>query len=496
MKLTIEQVNWETLGTDGLVVPVAEGKFDELPDELRALVPPAAQSQFAGKLDDCLVLYPSAGTVTRLVLVGLGRDNETWPRAERFRRAVGVGAKSIASLKGRHVHLFVGSRTDARSLHDAVLISLIAPYRYEKHRTKSEDKLAELLSLTLLTDEQIETKKFRPALLHAAAVANAVKATRDLVNAPSNTLTPTLLAQAAKQLETLADTIHVSVLDEPSLEQERFGALLAVARGSDEEAQLITIDYTPKKNVGKTVALVGKGVTFDTGGVNLKPETGITGMHMDMAGAATVFGTIMAAAQLGLPIRIIGVIPATENMPSGAALKPGDVITARSGKTIEIANTDAEGRLILADGLDWALQFEPDLILDAATLTGAALVALGEERGAVIGNDEDLIEQLWEAGEQVGERIWELPLDDAYREHVKSEMADVRNLGQGRQAGTIAGAAFLEHFVPKETPWAHIDLAGPAMRSKATAYEPKGGTGWGVRLLVEFLTTYASRPKE
>ena len=491
MKLSIEQINWETLRADGLVVPVVEGKVEELPIEIRSLVPEAAQSYFTGKLDNILVLYPPSGSISRLVLVGLGKENDTWSAAERFRRAVGLGARKLSRLKVRHASVYLGGRDDRRSVHDAVLMTLIAPYRYEKHQTISEDKNVELLTVTLLLDDPVHGDNLKPVLLHAAAVANAVNATRDLVNAPSNTLTPKLLGEAAKKLESLGDNVSVSIFNEAALRKENFGALLAVARGSDEEAQLVTIDYTPKKNIGKTVVLVGKGVTFDTGGVNLKPETGIAGMHMDMAGAAAVIGTIMAAVELNLPFRVIGIIPTTENMPSGAALKPGDIITSRSGKTIEIANTDAEGRLILADGLDWAGQFEPDLILDAATLTGAALVALGQERAVVIGNNEALIKKIWESGERVGERVWELPLDDAYREHVKSEVADVKNLGNGRNAGTIAGAAFLEHFIPADTPWAHIDLAGPAIRSKATAYEPKGGTGWGVRLLVEFLTQYA-----
>ncbi|MBE0598632.1 MAG: leucyl aminopeptidase, partial [Desulfuromonadales bacterium] len=276
-----------------------------------------------------------------------------------------------------------------------------------------------------------------------------------------------------------------TVLEKAELEREGMGALLGVAQGSVREPRLIVLEYRGGSNDARPVALIGKGVVFDAGGISLKPAEKMDEMKMDMAGAATVLGTLLSAALLKLPVNLVGIIPAVENLPSGSAMRPGDVLTSMSGRTIEILNTDAEGRLILADALTFARRFEPRLVIDLATLTGACIIALGHHATAVLGNHDGLIRQLIRAGERSGERLWQLPLWDDYATQIKSELADVRNTG-GRPAGTITAAAFLQKFAGDFT-WAHLDIAGTAWEEKGRPYTPKGGTGVGVRLLIEYL---------
>lgn len=276
-----------------------------------------------------------------------------------------------------------------------------------------------------------------------------------------------------------------TVLEPEELEREGFGALLAVAQGSARSPRLIALEYRGGAPDEKPLALVGKGVVFDSGGISLKPGEKMDEMKMDMAGAAAVFGAMLAAVALRLPINLVAIVPAVENLPSASAYRPGDIITSLSGRTIEVLNTDAEGRLILADALTYAGRFEPRAIIDLATLTGACIIALGHEASAVFSNRDELARDLIQAGEASQERLWQLPLWDSYGKQIKSEVADVKNTG-GRPAGTITAAAFLQQFVP-DCPWAHIDIAGTAWEAKGTALCPKGGTGVGVRLLIDFL---------
>lgn len=486
MKVSMMSKSLKELVTPALIVSVPKDAERRLPAELEPYFTTAARDQFQGKLGELLTLYPTGGTIERVVLVGLGDGKGTHSGIELFRRAVGTAVKLLVSQKVTNLSLYLAGILEEPYVSEATFVSLVAPYQYAKHKSAKDESPTAPTSLTLVAPGAKTTPQLKGALERAVVLADSVRTARDLVNAPSNVMTPKRLATIAVQLAKSTPGATATVFGLPELVKRKFGALLAVSQGSHEEPQLITLEYTPAK-AKKTIALVGKGVTFDTGGINLKPEKGIEGMNMDMAGGATMLATIIAAARLKLPIHLVAIIPATENMPSGTAIKPGDVVTARSGTTIEVANTDAEGRLILADGLDWAKTFKPDVIIDAATLTGAALIALGEERAALLGNDAQLLDDLARAGETTGEVVWMLPLDDDYRAHVKSDIADVKNIGKGRNAGVIAGAAFLEKFVPKGTAWAHIDLAGPAMRSEPTALGPKGGTGWGIRLLITWL---------
>jgi leucyl aminopeptidase len=279
--------------------------------------------------------------------------------------------------------------------------------------------------------------------------------------------------------------ITAKLLDRRELERQGFGAMLGVAQGSERDPYLIVLEYRGGAEDEKPIALVGKGVVFDSGGISLKPGEKMDEMKMDMGGAATVLGTMQAAAQLNLPINLVAVVPAVENMPSGTAIRPGDILTSLSGKTIEVLNTDAEGRLILADALTYVGRYQPRFVIDLATLTGACIIALGHQAAAVLGNHDGLIRQLLKAGERSGERFWQLPLWEEYAGQIKSDFADVKNTG-GRAAGTITAAAFLQAFADQYK-WAHLDIAGMAWEEQGKAGQPKGGTGFGVRALVEYL---------
>jgi leucyl aminopeptidase len=282
-----------------------------------------------------------------------------------------------------------------------------------------------------------------------------------------------------------AGGLRVTVFGKKELQKEKMGGILAVGQGSVEEPKLVILEHRPKKPK-KSIVLVGKGVTFDTGGISIKPSSGMGWMKYDMCGAATVMGVMRTVAELELPLKVVGLIPTAENMPSGTAIKPGDIITLANGKTVEVDNTDAEGRLLLADALAYSDKFNPDIVLDFATLTGACVVALGHEAAGVMGNDDDLIQSLRKIGETVGERVWPLPLYDEYFSYLKSDWADMKNAGP-RWGGPVTAGVFLQQFVPDKVSWAHLDIAGVGYSEKEHNGLPKGGTGFGVALVSTFL---------
>jgi leucyl aminopeptidase len=312
-----------------------------------------------------------------------------------------------------------------------------------------------------------------------------------MVNAPGSDLTPTALAEQAKAM-CRENGIKCSVYGPARIRRMNMGALWGVAKGSREEPRFVVMEYEPSGRSRGTLAVCGKGVTFDSGGISIKPGSGMDEMKMDMSGAAATVGILRSAAALKLPVRVVGLIAATENMPDGLAVKPGDVLTARSGKTIEVLNTDAEGRLILADALDYAHTFKPDAIVDLATLTGAVIVALGHQATGVMATSADLVDRLKQAGDYTGERVWELPLWSEYEEAIKGKIADINNTG-GRAAGSIAGGMFLKHFA-RDVPWAHLDIAGTAWTDKGKPYSPGGATGVGVRLVTRLLREWTKPP--
>ena len=320
-------------------------------------------------------------------------------------------------------------------------------------------------------------------VLRGRALVAGMDLSKDLSNLPGNVATPTYLADQAKSLGRSYKSIKTTVLDEKQMEKLGMGSLLSVSRGSRQPAKLIVMEYkgTIAKTKQKPVVLVGKGLTFDAGGISIKPSAGMDEMKYDMVGGASVFGTIKAIAEMELPINVVGVVPSSENLPDGDANKPGDIVTSMSGQTIEILNTDAEGRLILCDALTYSKKFDPDVVIDIATLTGACVVALGSHATGMLSNNDALAGKLLEAGQKCGDRAWQLPLWDEYDEQLKSPFADMANIG-GKEAGTITAACFLSRYT-KEFTWAHLDIAGTAWKSGAN----KGATGRPVPLLTQYL---------
>ncbi len=353
-------------------------------------------------------------------------------------------------------------------------------YKFDKYKT--EKKKTSKLNVVLHCDNP---RLMKQTIGKTANLMNAVYFARDLVNEPAITLTPSELAKRAK--EELSELgVKVTVFNEKELKKRNMNAILAVGGASTNQPRLITLRYKPKKKAKRKIALVGKGVTYDTGGLSIKPTEGMLEMKADMAGSATVIGIIKAAASLQLPVELIGVIPAVENAISGSAYKPGDVVSTASGKTIEVKNTDAEGRIVLADALEYASGFKPDEIIDFATLTGAIAVALGLFTAGFFTKNETIAKKLNQSAEKTYEHIWQMPFWDEYKKLLDSKIADISNLGP-RWGGAITAAKFLEHFVDPEIPWVHIDLAGPAIQHEFTNYTKDTNTGFGIRLISDYL---------
>jgi leucyl aminopeptidase len=449
--------------------------------------------EFTGKANQCLLLQPPAPfPARRILLVGLGVRREAG--LEQLRQAAGTAAgqlqgKRLANLACALPLLELPRTTPSERIEAVVEGLLLANYRFDRYRTDDQHPRPEgPQNGWLLVDRQADRQAITTALATAQVLAGAVKLARDLVNEPGNVKSPAYLAEQAGAAAT-AGGFRCTVLGQAELELEGCGALLGVAQGSAREPRLIVLEYRGAAEGQAPIALVGKGVVFDAGGISLKPAEKMDEMKMDMAGGAAVIATVLAAAQLKLPVNLVGVVPAVENLPSGTAIRPGDILTSLSGKTIEVLNTDAEGRLILADALTYVRRFQPRLVVDVATLTGACIIALGQHASAVLGSDPALVRALRAAGEQTGERLWELPLWAEYDQQIKSEVADVKNTG-GRPAGTITAAAFLQRFT-QGLKWAHLDIAGTAWIEQAQPYRPKGASGVGVRLLTEFLRKQA-----
>lgn len=360
----------------------------------------------------------------------------------------------------------------------------LSSYSFDKYHTdKKADDFPKLETVNFVGKDSISKKSYEPI----AALTNAVRYARDLTNEPANELTPEIYAADIKRLEHLG--LKVTVLNKAELKKKGFNMLLSVAQGSINDPYVCIIEYNGnKKKKGYDVALVGKGVTFDSGGISLKPAQGMWDMKQDMAGSAVVAASLKAAAQQKLNLNIVGIVGLVENMPSGTATRPGDIVTSLSGKTVEILDTDAEGRLVLGDCLTYVeKEYKPERIIDLATLTGAIVVSLGDEMAGLFSNDDVLSELLLIAGEQSGEELWRFPINDSYRKKVKSDIADLKNKSEGRAAGSITAACFLEAFLPNKTPWAHLDIAGMDLFSQPKSLYTKGASGFGVLLLNKFL---------
>jgi leucyl aminopeptidase len=417
----------------------------------------------------------------RYIVAGLGARADF--DAERAR----VAAATVAG-RAREIGTKVLCWEVPHHVGDAIAGALVegtalAAYEYAEFKSGADDDGPALESLIVSAHHDVST-----AAVEAALVAEAVNAARDLQNAPGNVMTPTALADHARAL----DGVTVEVLDRRGIEAAGMGAFAAVARGSDEEPRLIAIRYEPADVAGPVLGLVGKAVTFDSGGISIKPGAKMADMKFDMSGGATVLEAVGAIARLGLPVRVLAVIGATENLPSGHALKPGDIVRAKTGTTIEIVNTDAEGRLVLADCLAYAVEGGAERIVDLATLTGAITVTFGKTYAGLIGNDDGWCGHVAAAGERTGELCWRLPLHDEYAKAIEGRYADIANAVETRLAGSIVAAEFLKRFTG-DVPWAHLDIAGTAW-DLGRPYASKGGSGWGVRLLVELARANGGAP--
>jgi leucyl aminopeptidase len=426
------------------------------------------------------------GAVTTY-LVGLG--DAAGLDAQRVRAALGCMARAATRHPALAVDVSaVGDRVAPAELAQAVAEGVaLGAYRYDELR--SEPTPVALARLVLLGGGG---KRVQEALHRGLGVAAAVCVARDLVNEPGGSLTPRRFAEVATELGE-RHGFEVEVWDERRIKAEKLGGLLGVNRGSEQPPRFVLLRHEPP-SARSTLALVGKGITFDSGGLSIKPSEGMIGMKGDMAGAAAVLGAFVAAAGVGSRVRLLGFVPLTDNMTGPDATRVGDVLTIRGGRTVEVLNTDAEGRLILADALRLACEAKPDAIVDLATLTGACMVALGERVAGAMGNHGGFLEAVRAAADAVGEPTWPLPLPDEYRAQLDSDVADLRNIGTGRYGGALIAGLFLEAFVDEKIPWVHLDIAGPAFRTEIDGELPKGGTGFGVRTLARLLTTFA-RPK-
>ncbi|HEU4763387.1 MAG TPA: leucyl aminopeptidase, partial [Gemmatimonadales bacterium] len=473
--------------TPCLVVAAPEGP---LPKSLAALDQGAggalarlyAAGDFTGRKDEVAVLYP-AGRAGRIVLIGLGKAEDV-SRA-RLRRAAAIGAKRARMLGAPSAafHLAPEGRGSVppREVGQVLAEGLgQGAWIYTEMKRPPEDPRPRLEQVTILAPA--DTAEVEAGHAVGAAIAAGQAYTRGLQVLPGNVCTPTYLGERARELAAKYG-FKVTVLDKAQVIKEGMGALMAIAQGSAEEPRFIALEYDGAK--GKPVVLIGKGVTFDTGGISIKPAQNMEDMKFDMSGAAAVLGTFEALGRIKPKARVVGLIPSAENMPSGTAVKPGDVVKSHLGKTIEVINTDAEGRLLLADALSYARRYDPAVVLDAATLTGAIVIALGHTALGIMGNDDRVVEEVRQAGERAGERGWPLPLWDDYRDLMKSDIADVKNSG-GRPAGSITAGWFLREFV-EGFPWAHLDIAGTAYTDREDAAMAKGPTGIGVRLFTEFV---------
>jgi len=443
------------------------------------------QGDFKGELFQNRVFYTYGELpAKRILLSGLGKKEEF--DLEKWRGASSKAAQFVRDL-GLESFVFQIEKfkeySENEILESFITGVILGLYEFREFKTLDQETPKKISEITILVDSEGEISLIKEVSSIAKIISEGVCLARDMVNAPSNKITPTFLAEKAKQIAR-EHGMEVKVIELSEAEALGMGAFVAVAKGSEEPAKFIVLEYNKDKGID-TVALVGKGITFDSGGISIKPSEKMERMKDDMSGAAAVLITMMISSQLKLPLHLIGIIPATENLPSGKSYKPGDILKTLSGKTVEVISTDAEGRLILSDALSYSLRYKPNAIIDIATLTGACVIALGDYVAGLFGNDEKLLKKVEEASEKTGEKVWRLPLWEEYFEYIKSDVADFKNVGT-RAAGAIIGAIFLSKFVEK-IPWVHLDIAGPASIEKDRPYIPKGGTGIGVRLLVQLL---------
>jgi leucyl aminopeptidase len=449
-----------------------------------------SKGDFKGKLNETAVLYPLDGVkLDRIILAGLGEKGKF--NLDKLRQVSATASRKAKSLKCRNLvtalHSFnVKGANDQDKAQAIVEGMILGTYEMTEYKTIDKEDWRGFESLTFVEKDKRKLKSLKKGIGFGQDFAWANNLVRDMANHPANVMTPAKMAGIA--LDSAKEYgFKCKVLSLSEIEKLKMNAFLGVGKGSSNEPKFLIMEYVGRK--APKIVLVGKGITFDSGGYSLKPTEGMANMKTDMSGAASVIAIMAVASKLKFPLNLVGLVPLTENLISGNAQKVGDIVKSYSGKTIEIINTDAEGRLILADALSYAGEYKPDAIVDIATLTGAARIALGETCCAILGNDDKLKNRVRRASQRSGEKVWELPLWDEYREQLKSDLADIKNSG-GRSAGTITAGMFLKEFVGNH-PWIHIDIAAVDFEEKGKPYIPKGGTGYGTRLILEFLRDLA-----
>ena len=495
MQITLETKPYASLETDALVTPVFEGddplqgraaELDQLTGGLLKKL--ATGGELTGKtLEFTLIHAPAGLKAARLLLVGAGKKDQF--NVATLRKVVGAALRSLKAKSVKNFAFLAGGALPPEDGSQAIVEGLLAgDFETDKYKTDKKDKKIEFVALVGFPEA--ETAAIQKGMARGRIIAESQNFARDLVNEPSNKLTPRVLAEKAQAMAKEAG-LAIEIFDEKKIADLKMGALLSVAQGSAEPPRFIVVTYTPSnpKPGAPVIGLVGKAVTFDTGGVSIKPADGMEKMKYDMAGGATMLGVMRALAALKPNVKVIGVVPATENMVGGKAQKPGDIQTAMSGKTIEVLNTDAEGRLILADAVHYAKQLGATHLVDAATLTGAIVVALANVNVGVFGSDQAWTDKLLASAKATGEKMWQLPMDDEYREFIKGSFADIQNIGSGKGGGSITGAWFIREFAG-DTPWIHLDIAGTAWNDEAKPWLAKGPTGVALRTLVHLVQTF------
>ena len=491
MEFNVKSGNPEKQRTACLVIGVSQPRklsragrlIDKISDGYLSTV--IRRGDMDGKIGQTLTLHNVPGTLAdRVLLVGCGKDKDL--NEGNYTKIIGSLSGALENLGAMEAYSYltdvnIKGRDVAWKIRHTVTQMEHNRYHFDQLKSDNKEPAKSLRKLVMNVPSRRELSIGENAILQGQSISSGVNLARDLGNLPGNICTPTYLAEQAIRLQKTFPSIVTEVLEEKDMKELEMGSLLSVTAGSQQPAKLISMEYHGGQADEKPVVLVGKGVTFDSGGISLKPGEAMDEMKFDMCGAASVLGTLNAVAEMQLPINVVGIVPATENLPGGTATKPGDIVTSMSGQTIEILNTDAEGRLILCDALTYAEKFDPEVVIDIATLTGACIIALGRNPSAVLGNHNPLINDLISAGKQIEDKVWELPLWDEYQDQLKSNFADMANIG-GREAGTITAACFLSRFTRKYK-WAHLDIAGTAWLTGTK----KGATGRPVPLLTQYI---------
>lgn len=507
VELKTRKVDFSQCKTDMLAV----GHFSDVKDldklnkELDARLDGAINhlieiGDFKAKEGTSAVVYGNEQVgAKRILLIGFGEKNKA--TLDTLRKAAAHAAKKSVETNAQTVSLALHkafSRLDASMMGQACAEGTYSgSYRYDEYITESENGRLDSLKVELIDPDSVKLQKLKKGLADGIAIGKAQSFARTLGNRPANVVTPVTLAGVAKDLAKGSKTLSCTIFDEKQMTAKGMGGVLAVGSGSKNEPRFIVLKHTPPGKTASTrptVALVGKAITFDSGGISIKPSANMEDMKFDKCGGLAVLGTMKAVMELGLPLNVFGIVPSAENMPSGTSYRPGDIINTFSGKTVEVQNTDAEGRMILCDGLHYAVKQKCDVIIDIATLTGACVVALGKYMAGLMGNDDKLIKQLQKAAEDCGEKVWPMPSGEEYAKEMKSKIADLKNVS-GRWGGACTAAAFLGQFVG-ETTWAHLDMAGVWSFDKATEYTAEGASGYGVRLLTTYLMNLAKAKKK